>query len=165
MALWAGGTAERSSLNFLEYNKWAAVNFSLEEDFLTYANINRKTITYWQTQRRLNKVLCHSPFRCDRLTGSWKQREHSTYWNRWETVQILASGAGAWSLCRRHYTSAGKASPAGGREEQIEDVRLRWSGPFPAPAAGFVPQSAEVSQSVRWGSSRVILLLINQTTS
>lgn len=33
MALWAGGTAERSSLNFLEYNKWAAVNFSLEEDF------------------------------------------------------------------------------------------------------------------------------------
>lgn len=42
MALWASDTAEKSSLNFLEHNKWAAVNFSLEEDFLTYVKYKEK---------------------------------------------------------------------------------------------------------------------------
>lgn len=47
MALWASDTAEQSSLNFLEHSKWATVNFSREEDFLTYVNIKRKPIIYW----------------------------------------------------------------------------------------------------------------------
>lgn len=47
IALWANITAERSILNLPEYNNRAALSFSLQGAFLSYANINTNHIIYW----------------------------------------------------------------------------------------------------------------------